>query len=48
VLIALMALVQAWHADGPVPGDGVICGQFAGLIAALTTVLVLGPAPIAP
>lgn len=48
VLIAVMALVQAWHADSTVAGDRVICGQFAGLIAALTAILVLGPAPIAP
>jgi Zn-dependent protease len=48
VLIAIPALVQAWRADEAAPGDAVICAQFAGLIAAFTTVLMVGAAPVLP
>ena len=48
VLIAILALLQAWRADDTAPGDGVICAQFAGLIAAFTTVLMVGAAPVLP
>ena len=36
VILALLAAVQAWHADPAAPGDRTALGQFVMLIAILS------------